>query len=74
MRHLILEEAKQLQNQLVSWIRTFDKKVSSLLIQRLNEIVPAVASAYRVSCEIEELSNVPSLVIAFMIFLSLNLS
>ena len=43
-------------------LRTFDKKVTELLIRRINEIVPAVASAFRCGCKIEELSNVPSVI------------
>lgn len=43
-------------------LRTFDPEVRALLIKRINEIVPAVCTAYRCKCEIEELSNVPSLV------------
>lgn len=42
-------------------LRTFDKKVTELLIRRINEIVPNIAQAYRTSCVIEELSNVPNL-------------
>lgn len=41
-------------------LRTFEKSVRELLIRRINEIVPAVAAAYRTKCEIIELSNVPS--------------
>ena len=43
-------------------LRTFDPQVREMLIRRINEIVPAVCTAYRCKCEIEELSNVPSLV------------
>ena len=41
-------------------LRTFNEEVRTMLIRRINEIVPAVAAAYRTTCEIEELSNVPS--------------
>ena len=38
-------------------LRTFNEEVRTMLIRRINEIVPAVAAAYRTTCEIEELSN-----------------
>lgn len=43
-------------------LRTFDKATREMLIRRINEIVPAVCTAYRCKVEIEVLSNVPSLV------------
>lgn len=43
-------------------LRTFKKEITELMIRRINEIVPAVAAAYRTSVQIEELSNVPSVV------------
>ncbi|SHK86194.1 M20 metallopeptidase family protein [Hespellia stercorisuis] len=43
-------------------LRTFDKEVSTLLIRRINEIVPAVATAFRTTCVVEELSNVPGVI------------
>ncbi|MDO4266487.1 MAG: M20 family metallopeptidase [Eubacteriales bacterium] len=43
-------------------LRTFDPKVREDMIRRINEIVPAVAEAYRSKTEIEVLSNVPSVV------------
>lgn len=42
-------------------LRTFDPDIRELLMGRIQEIVPAVASSYRCSCEIETLSNVPCL-------------
>ena len=43
-------------------LRTFKKSVNQLLIRRINEITSAVAAAYRCQCEIEVLSDVPSVV------------
>lgn len=43
-------------------LRTFKKEITELMIKRINEIVPAVAAAYRTTAEIEVLSNVPSVV------------
>lgn len=43
-------------------MRTFKASVKELLVRRLNEIVPAVAAAYRCQAQIEVLSNVPSVV------------
>lgn len=43
-------------------LRTFKKETRELLIRRINEIVPAVAAAYRCKVEIEELSNIPSVI------------
>lgn len=43
-------------------LRTFKKSVNELIIRRINEIVPAVAAAYRCQAEIEVLSSVPSVV------------
>lgn len=43
-------------------LRTFKKEIKELLVRRINEIVPAVAAAYRTSAEIEVLSDVPSVV------------
>lgn len=42
-------------------LRTFKPEIRNLLITRIREIVPAVASAYRCQCEIETLSDVPCL-------------
>lgn len=41
-------------------LRTFKKETRELLIRRINEIVPAVGTAYRCKVEMEELSNIPS--------------
>lgn len=43
-------------------LRTFDNTLADHLIRRINEIVPAVAAAYRVKCEIEELCRLPGVV------------
>ena len=43
-------------------LRTFEKEVRELLIRRIGEIVPAVASAYRCQCETEVLSSTPSVI------------
>lgn len=40
-------------------LRTFDPKIRALLMERIQEIVPAVALAYRCQCRIETLSDVP---------------
>lgn len=42
-------------------LRTFKPEIRELLMRRIKEIVPAVASAYRCQCEIETLSDVPCL-------------
>lgn len=41
-------------------LRTFKKELTEQLIKRINEVVPAVAEAYRTKAEIEVLSDVPS--------------
>lgn len=41
-------------------LRTFDKRVRERLIQRIFEVVNAVSSAYRCRCEIQVLSDCPS--------------
>lgn len=41
-------------------LRTSNKKMTEYLTRRINEIVPAIAAAYRTECEIEEISNVPN--------------
>lgn len=43
-------------------LRTFQKEVTEQMIKRINEIVPAVATAYRTEAELTVLSNVPSVV------------
>lgn len=43
-------------------LRTFQKEVTEQMIKRINEVVPAVASAYRTKAELTVLSNVPSVV------------
>lgn len=43
-------------------LRTFKKETRELLIRRIGEIVPAVGAAYRCKVEIEELSNIPSVI------------
>lgn len=43
-------------------LRTFKSEITELMIRRINEIVPAVAAAYRTTAEIEVLSNIPSVV------------
>lgn len=40
-------------------LRTFDPKVTELLIRRIGEVVPAVAGAFRASATVEVLYNVP---------------
>ncbi|MDO4976115.1 MAG: M20 family metallopeptidase [Eubacteriales bacterium] len=42
-------------------LRTFEPEVRELLMRRIKEIVPAVASAYRCKCEVITLSDVPCL-------------
>ena len=42
-------------------LRTFEPEIGRLLSSRIKEIVPAVAAAYRCTCEIETLSDVPCL-------------
>lgn len=42
-------------------MRAFDKKVADTLIQRINEVVPLVAKAYRTTSEIKVVSNCPNL-------------
>ena len=41
-------------------LRTFDPKVASFMIQRINEVVPAVAATYRATATVTELYNVPA--------------
>ena len=43
-------------------LRTYGKELRERIIKRINEIVPAVASAYRCGAEIEVLSDCPSVV------------
>lgn len=43
-------------------LRTFQREVTEQMIKRINEIVPAVAAAYRTEAELTVLSNVPSVV------------
>lgn len=43
-------------------LRTFKREIRSLLIQRIHEISSAVAQAYRCTCEIKVLSDVPSII------------
>ncbi|MDD6159534.1 MAG: M20 family metallopeptidase [Oscillospiraceae bacterium] len=43
-------------------LRTFDRGVRQRLIDRMGEMVPAVAAAYRCTAEIEVLSDCPSVV------------
>ena len=43
-------------------LRTFDKNVREKMIKRIHEISNAVAAAYRCECEIEVLSDCPSVV------------
>lgn len=41
-------------------LRTFNPKTRAMLIRRIQEIVPATAAAYRCKCDIQVLSDVPS--------------
>ena len=41
-------------------LRTFDPKVTAFMIQRINEVVPAVAATYRATATVTELYNVPA--------------
>lgn len=43
-------------------LRTFKPEIRAMLIRRIGEISKAVAAAYRCGCEIEVLSDVPSVV------------
>ena len=43
-------------------MRTFNPEIKKKLVQRLHEIVPAVAAAYRCTTDIDVLSNVPSVI------------
>lgn len=43
-------------------LRTFNSKIAAFLIRRINEIVPAVANAYRGTATVEELYNVPAVI------------
>lgn len=43
-------------------LRTFNKEVRKRLIERINEIVPAVARAYRCEAEVEVISDCPGVV------------
>ena len=50
------------QSVLQGTLRTFDTTVTKQMIQRINEITPAVAEAYRCKTNIEVLSEVPGVV------------
>lgn len=43
-------------------LRTFKPEVRSMLIRRIGEISQAVSAAYRCTCDLEVLSNVPSVI------------
>ena len=43
-------------------LRVFDPAVRTFLVQRINEVVPAVAAAYRATATVEDLVDVPPLV------------
>ena len=41
-------------------MRSFDTKTAAYLVQRIHEIVPAIAGSYRTEARIEVLSDVPA--------------
>lgn len=48
--------------ELAGTLRTFDRKVRDHIVERFNEIVPAVAAAYRCKCQIDVLGDCPSVI------------